>query len=152
MSVGDTGETRRFTVLFVEDDFELRDSVAAILRKHGFEVLVASDGYVALSLLLNYSVDLVFADVRLPGFSGFEFAEKAKLLRPGVRVLYTTGWRSGRRIGLGSVLAKCCRSRFVRRNSLARFAKPWQIDRTRRRWALGAGKRSMAHLASRRAV
>jgi CheY-like chemotaxis protein len=83
---------RRFTVLFVEDDFEAQASVAAILRKDGFEVLVASDGYVALALLLNHSVDLIFADVRLPGLSGFEFAEKAKLLRPDLRVLYTTGW------------------------------------------------------------
>jgi CheY-like chemotaxis protein len=87
-----TDAMRRFTVLFVEDDFEARDTVAAILRGHGFGVLVASDGYSALRLLFEHRVDLMFADVRLPGLSGFELAEKAKVLRPGLRILYTSGW------------------------------------------------------------
>jgi CheY-like chemotaxis protein len=84
--------SRRFTVLFVEDDRLVRDSVVEILRFHGFEVLVAEDGYEAIRLLVEFPVDLMFTDIVMPGLSGFELAEQAKLIRPDLRVLYITGY------------------------------------------------------------
>ena len=83
---------RRFTILVVEDDGEVRDVVADILDTRNFRVLAARDGYDAIRLLTAYHVDVMFTDIVMPGLSGFELAAQAKLIEPSLRVLYTTGF------------------------------------------------------------
>jgi DNA-binding response OmpR family regulator len=88
--------------------------VAAILRQHGFTVLVAEDGYAAIRLLMEFPVDLMFTDVVMPGLNGFELAEQAKLIRPSLRVLYATAWgerlQDRGRVRYGKVLGKPLRA------------------------------------------
>jgi DNA-binding response OmpR family regulator len=83
------------TILLVDDDLELRDVVAAILTEPGYTVLTASDGYEALRILVDRSVDLMITDVKMPGISGFELARQAKLMRPNLHVIYVSGQTSG---------------------------------------------------------
>ena len=100
---------RQFTVLFVEDNPPVRDAVVALLREHGFSVLVAEDGYEAIRLLAANQVDLLFTDLIMPGISGFELGMQAKLIRPNLHVLYTTGYAeqvAGQGIRYGKVLQK----------------------------------------------
>src|SRR3954447_16514554 len=59
------------TVLIVDDDEGMRDTLTAILKRE-YRVLKAGSGEVALSILNKEDVDLVLLDVRLPGISGFE--------------------------------------------------------------------------------
>jgi two-component system, NtrC family, response regulator AtoC len=59
------------TVLIVDDDEGMRDTLAAILRRD-FRILRSSSGEAALSVLNQEDVDLVLLDVRLPGISGFD--------------------------------------------------------------------------------
>src|SRR4051794_36571018 len=51
------------TILLVDDDLELRDVVVAILAEPGYTVLAAADGYEALRILVDRSVDLLITDV-----------------------------------------------------------------------------------------
>ena len=81
-----------YTVLFVEDDTAVRQLVIQMLAEKGFAVLSAPDAYVALRILAERHVDLVFADVVMPGMDGFELAQRARKLRPGIKVLFTTGF------------------------------------------------------------
>ena len=80
------------TILFVEDDTTVRDVVIRILSEKGFGVLTASDAYDALKILAERSVDLLFTDIILPGMDGVQLAKQARLMRPGIKVLFTTGY------------------------------------------------------------
>ena len=113
LDVNDTS-ARRFTVLFVEDEQPVRDTVVEVLRNHGFGVLCAADGYDAIRLLVEFPVDLLFTDIVMPGLSGFELAQQAKLIRPHLRVLYVSGYademRSGGGVRHGKLLSKPLRA------------------------------------------
>ncbi len=88
--------SRPETVLMVEDSAEVRAYSAEVLRELGYEVLEAADGPSALDLLgrsAGARVDLLFADVILPGgMTGTALDERARALRPGLKVLFTTGY------------------------------------------------------------
>ena len=83
------------TVLVCEDDDEVRAYTTELLRELGYQVIAAADGAEALAMLGNPEtrVDLLFTDVVLPGgTSGAVLARRAVQLRPGLKVLYTTGY------------------------------------------------------------
>ncbi len=82
------------TILVVEDDDDVRAYSAQILRELGYRVTEERDGASALRLLKRKSrIDLLFSDVVLPGgCNGADLARAARELRPGLRVLFTTGY------------------------------------------------------------
>jgi PAS domain S-box-containing protein len=89
---GYSGESDE-TILIVEDDNDVRSYGTEILREIGFTVLEASDGPSGLRLLQHHpEVKLLFTDVGLPGMNGRELVERAREVRPGIRVLFTTGY------------------------------------------------------------
>jgi CheY-like chemotaxis protein len=81
-------------VLLVEDDEAVRELSATMLRELNYAVIQASDGQKALQILeIVPNVRLLFTDVGLPGgMNGRQLAEAALRLRPGLRVLFTTGY------------------------------------------------------------
>jgi PAS domain S-box-containing protein len=82
------------TVLVVEDDDGVRGYSVETLRELGYRVHEAADGPSALRLLErpDIAVDLLFTDVVMPGMSGKELSDAARLLRPGLKILYTSGY------------------------------------------------------------
>lgn len=81
------------TILVVEDDGKLRDTVACYLRDLGYEILEAADGTSALEVLARSRVDLVFTDVIMPGgMTGLDLAQEARARKPGLRILFTSGY------------------------------------------------------------
>jgi signal transduction histidine kinase/CHASE3 domain sensor protein len=82
------------TILVVEDDTLVRNFVTAQLQSLGYKTLVAADSRAALALLENdQPFDLLFTDVVLPGgMSGRQLADKVAKRRPGVKILYTSGY------------------------------------------------------------
>ena len=66
------------TILIVEDEESLADPLAYLLRKEGFEAIVAPDGQSALSEFDSNSVDLVLLDLMLPGMSGTDVCKKIR--------------------------------------------------------------------------
>ena len=82
------------TVLVVEDDHGVRDFAASVLRELGYRVLEASSGEAALEVLGDQpGIDLLFTDVVMPGrLNGADLARTARQDRPGLRVLFTSGY------------------------------------------------------------
>jgi PAS domain S-box-containing protein len=84
------------TVLLVEDEADVRTTVAEHLRALGYKVLEAADGPSALRLLRSNGsarLDLLVTDVGLPnGLNGRQVADAAREQRPGLPVLFVTGY------------------------------------------------------------
>jgi two-component system, cell cycle response regulator CpdR len=99
-----------FTILFVEDETSVRDVVIRMLSEKGFRVFAAADGYDAVRVLAAHHVDLLFTDVVMPGMDGVQLARQAKVMRPAIKVLFTTGYaqRAAERqaMRLGRILFK----------------------------------------------
>ncbi|HSM81124.1 MAG TPA: PAS domain-containing protein [Nodosilinea sp.] len=87
------GEGGAEVVLLVEDDELVRRYAQHQLESLGYRVLVADSGPTALDLVRQRpDIDLLFTDVLMPGgLNGRPLAEAAQRLRPGLRVLYTSG-------------------------------------------------------------
>ena len=81
-------------VLVVEDDPGVRELTVARLKAIGYEVVEAADGRVASDVLKSpQRVDLVFTDLVMPGgLSGRDVALLAREVRPGIKVLLTSGY------------------------------------------------------------
>ncbi len=80
------------TLLLAEDDPLVRYTAAKVLQRLGYEVLVARDGQEALQVLQQTGrVDLLVADVVMPGLSGPDVAMRALQQRPELRILYLSG-------------------------------------------------------------
>ena len=77
---------RRKTVLIVDDDEGMRDTLTAVLRRD-YRVLRAATGEAALQIMEKEDVDLMMLDVRLPGISGFEVLKIVKENYPYVEVI-----------------------------------------------------------------
>jgi nitrogen-specific signal transduction histidine kinase len=82
------------TVLLVEDDEPVRLLASLELRAMGYQVLEATSGAEALRFIeRGDGIDLLFTDIVMPGgMSGRELADAATARRPGLRVLFTSGY------------------------------------------------------------
>jgi len=81
------------SVLVVEDEALVRMLLVEALEDQGYTVLEADNGNTALDIVTSPErIDLLATDVGLPGFNGRQLAEMARSLRPGLKVLFLTGY------------------------------------------------------------
>jgi len=84
----------RETILVTEDDPFVRAYVVSALQDLGYRVIAAEDAREALKHLTEGGeIDLLFTDIVMPGgMNGWELAERAQQIRPGLRLLFTSGY------------------------------------------------------------
>ena len=80
------------TILVVDDDKAMREAMARMLAKEGYRVLLAADGHEALALLRSSYINVVLADLRMPGLDGLDLLRTAKAMTPEVEVVLITGY------------------------------------------------------------
>ena len=82
------------TILLVEDEDIVREPASRLLRERGYSVLDAGDPREALRLAADPAVqiDLLLTDVIMPGLNGKELAEQILEARPGVKVIFVSGY------------------------------------------------------------
>jgi PAS domain S-box-containing protein len=84
-----TGET----VLVVEDEPVVRGVILEMLGEQGYKTLAANDGPSGLNVLRGGArIDLLITDVGLPGMNGRQLADQARETRPGLKILFITGY------------------------------------------------------------
>ena len=127
--VNPTQETRggHETILLVEDESTLRDMAVMILQEHGYHILSAANGVEAISQwqLHQDQIDLVVTDMVMPeGLTGLELADKLFEDRPGLRMLFTSGYSME---DIGAELVRHPHTRFLEKpytsQSLARAVR-----------------------------
>jgi len=103
-------------ILLAEDDDNLRRFLSRGLSRAGHTVLSAADGEAALALLLDAPVDLLLADVVMPGLDAIELAPRASVRYPQMRVMFITGFA-----------AVALRHRQIGEHAAAVLAKPFHL-------------------------
>jgi PAS domain S-box-containing protein len=116
------------TVLVIDDEETVRMLVVEVLEDAGYSVLQAADGPAGLAILnTDARIDLLVSDVGLPGgMNGRQVADAARVMRPGLKVLFITGYAENAVVAGDSLEA-----------GMAVMTKPFQVS------ALGARIREM---------
>jgi signal transduction histidine kinase len=85
---------RKETLLLVEDEAPVRESVRRLLEWHGYTVLEARNGAEALQIYLGneQAIDLVLTDLIMPEMGGRELVERLRARHPELRVLFMSGY------------------------------------------------------------
>ena len=103
----------KVAVLVVEDAPQVRATAVRIMQDLGCEVFDAYNGHQALKLLQAHpEIEVLFADIRMPGMSGTELAEAAQRLRPDLKIVLTSGYVSPRDVPA----------------DITFVPKPWRVD------------------------
>ena len=100
-----TLESARDVVLLVDDEPVVRALTGEVLRDLDYEVIEAADGAAGLLVLRSgQRVDLLVSDIGLPGgLNGRQLADAARVYRPGLKVLFITGFAENTLFGYGTL-------------------------------------------------
>ena len=91
--VGFVQAASRARILVVDDDADVRELAVSLLQELGYEVMAAATGSEALEVLNRGGyLDLLLADLAMPGMNGLELAREARTRRPGLGVVFATGY------------------------------------------------------------
>jgi DNA-binding NtrC family response regulator len=81
----------KYNILIVDDEKNIREGLGKALELEGYKTFLAADGDEALRLVENEEIDLVIADLKMPGLSGEELLKKVVSAYPTVPVIILTG-------------------------------------------------------------
>jgi PAS domain S-box-containing protein len=91
-----TFKERNETIIFVEDDSDVRSLASQALNSFGYTVIEASNGRVALDIIMINKIDLVISDIVMPEMDGEELADNLRKLNPEIRILLCSGFTDSR--------------------------------------------------------
>jgi signal transduction histidine kinase len=126
--------TGRPTVLIVDDEVGVRESLRAILMAD-YDVLTADTGAAAIELLRQHDVDVVTLDLRMPGMGGIGVLEQAKSINPDIEAIIITGY--------GSLDTAVQGLRF---RAFDYISKPFDVDHVRRLVEAAVARRSAVRI------
>src|SRR3954463_1544745 len=79
-------------VLVVDDERSMRELLSIVLRRDGYEVLIAEDGAAGLELLKHQRVDILITDIRMPQMNGVDLLREAKRISPDIVSIVMTAF------------------------------------------------------------
>jgi DNA-binding NtrC family response regulator len=122
------------TVLFVDDEMSILNTIKRLLRNEEYTLLIASSAQEGLEVLHQHQIDLVISDMRMPNVSGSEFLAMVKDQHPKVQRMIMSGYAD-----LESVVET------INQGNISHFiSKPWDNDDLK--------KLILDHLVNRRSL
>src|SRR3989338_8572105 len=111
----------RFTLLLVDDEENILNSLRRVLRGEPYELLLANGGEQALQLMQSQTVDLVISDARMPGMDGATLLTEIQSRWPGCMRILLTGYAD-----LSTTI------KAINQGQIYRYiSKPWNDDELR---------------------
>ena len=80
-----------YRILLVDDDASSLEVLGEVLKRAGYEIFSAENGYEALKIIQGDSIDLAILDYELPDTTGLELLQQIKLIQPSVPVIIMSG-------------------------------------------------------------
>lgn len=78
------------TIMVVDDEINTRLLMEKVLKREGFEVVLAANGEIALSLLENHKIDLAIIDIMMPVMDGYSLTDYIKKIFPALPIIMVT--------------------------------------------------------------
>jgi two-component system response regulator PilR (NtrC family) len=94
VTAADALATTASRVLVVDDERSMRELLSIVLKRDGYDVLVAENGKTAVELLKRQRIDILITDIRMPEMSGVDVLREAKLIDPGIVSIVMTAFAS----------------------------------------------------------
>lgn len=95
-----TVPAKKVNILVVDDDRDVREILAETLIEFGYDVLQAESGAEALAMLGNgRQIGMMITDIRMPGMTGVELAERAREYHADLKILLMSGYFTPQPIG-----------------------------------------------------
>ena len=82
--------SRAVTILYVEDEEDVRDGYARALKRTSRKLYTAQDGKIGLELYKKHSPDIVISDIKMPNMNGLEMVKAIKEINPNANIIFTT--------------------------------------------------------------
>jgi CheY-like chemotaxis protein len=129
----ETGAPPNEVILVVEDDEAVRRLQVRMLKSLGYRTLEANDGPTGLGVLdRNTRIDLLLTDIVLPkGMNGSLFADAARRRRPGLKVIFSTGYAPNTVIRDDMPTGAVVLSKPYTRTALAQAVRQALVDETK---------------------
>ena len=86
------GERKKFRFLVVDDEEAIRRLFSRILKRRGFDVKAARDGYEAIEAIKNSFFDFIFMDIKIPGINGIQTLDAISEIKPKIKAEMMTGY------------------------------------------------------------
>ncbi len=86
------------TILVVDNEETIRETLMKILKREGYNVLTAADGQEALEMIRKHEVNLILSDICMPRIDGHNLLKQVKAILPEVEIVLMTGqgkWETG---------------------------------------------------------
>ena len=84
-------EDSKYTILIVEDNDDVRESLASLFQDAGYAIRLAADGIYALTALADRQPDVILSDLNMPRLGGQELLRIVRHLYPEVRTVAMSG-------------------------------------------------------------
>lgn len=80
------------SILIVDDDHGMTETMSDILDDKGYDIAVAGDGYRAIEMIRERAYDIALMDIRMPGINGVDTFKKIKQINPSTKVIMMTAY------------------------------------------------------------
>jgi DNA-binding response OmpR family regulator len=119
------------TVLLVDDDAPIRESLRKVLEAEGYNVVLAADGQEGLERFDPELIDLLLLDLNLPAKSGWNLYERITSINPLLPIIMITGrgnqWELASAAGVGALMEKPLDVPFLLQTMTALLAEPAEV-------------------------